>query len=94
MHEQARVGDALYAEMEKLAQKYPEQIKNLRGKGQGTYIAFDTTDAATLVKSMKQLGVLTGTCGAQTVRLRPMLIFEEQHIAPLISAFDTVLGSF
>lgn len=42
---------------------------------------------------MKQLGVLTGTCGAQTVRLRPMLIFEEQHIAPLINAFDTVLGS-
>ncbi|ETS73730.1 4-aminobutyrate aminotransferase [Pestalotiopsis fici W106-1] len=89
----ARVGDALYAEMEKLAQKYPEQVKNLRGKGQGTYIAFDSTDAAGLVKGMKQLGVLTGTCGAQTVRLRPMLIFEEQHIAPLISAFDTVLGS-
>ncbi|KAH6646289.1 4-aminobutyrate aminotransferase [Truncatella angustata] len=89
----ARVGDALYAEMEKLAQKYPEHVMNLRGKGQGTYIAFDTQDAAGLVKSMKSLGVLTGTCGLQTVRLRPMLIFEEKHIPTLIGAFDKVLGS-
>ena len=28
---------------------------------------------------MKKLGVLTGTCGKETVRLRPMLIFEEKH---------------
>lgn len=31
----ARVGDVLYAELEKLASKYPSQIQNLRGKGQG-----------------------------------------------------------
>ncbi|KAI1853831.1 hypothetical protein JX265_012662 [Neoarthrinium moseri] len=89
----ARVGDVLYAEMEKLAQKYPDHVQNLRGKGQGTYIAFDTTDAAALVKNMKALGVLTGTCGVQTVRLRPMLIFEEQHVPTLIAAFEKVLGA-
>ncbi|KAK9779940.1 putative 4-aminobutyrate aminotransferase [Seiridium cardinale] len=87
----ARVGDVLYAEMEKLAQKYPNHVVNLRGKGQGTYIAFDTTDAAALVKSLKSLGVLAGTCGKQTIRLRPMLIFEEEHIPILIAAFDKVL---
>ncbi|KAF4120798.1 4-aminobutyrate aminotransferase / (S)-3-amino-2-methylpropionate transaminase [Geosmithia morbida] len=75
----ARVGNALYAELEKLAAKYPAQVLNLRGKGQGTYIAFDTTDPASLVKTMKKLGVNVGTCGVQTVRLRPMLIFEEAH---------------
>lgn len=31
----ARVGEALYAEMEKLAQKYPDYVQNLRGKGKG-----------------------------------------------------------
>jgi 4-aminobutyrate aminotransferase/(S)-3-amino-2-methylpropionate transaminase len=31
----ARVGEAFYAELEKLASRYPGQIKNLRGKGQG-----------------------------------------------------------
>jgi 4-aminobutyrate aminotransferase/(S)-3-amino-2-methylpropionate transaminase len=28
---------------------------------------------------MKSLGVNIGTCGVRTVRLRPMLIFEEKH---------------
>lgn len=73
------VGDKLFAQMEQLAAKYPAQVKNLRGKGQGTFIAFDTVDAAALVKTMKQRGVNMGTCGKQTVRLRPMLIFSEAH---------------
>ncbi|KAI9167764.1 aminotransferase class-III [Paramyrothecium foliicola] len=89
----ARVGEVFYAELEKLASRYPEQIKNLRGKGQGTYIAFDTTDAAGLVKAMKSLGVNIGTCGVQTVRLRPMLIFEESHIPIVIEALDKVLST-
>lgn len=29
--------------------------------------------------AMKKLGVNIGTCGANTVRLRPMLIFDESH---------------
>jgi 4-aminobutyrate aminotransferase/(S)-3-amino-2-methylpropionate transaminase len=44
-----------------------------------TYIAFDTKDSAALVKKMKTLGVNIGTCGVRTVRLRPMLVFEEAH---------------
>jgi 4-aminobutyrate aminotransferase-like enzyme len=44
-----------------------------------TYIAFDTPDPAGLVKAMKLRGVNIGTCGVQTVRLRPMLIFTEDH---------------
>ena len=31
----ARVGAVLYAELEKLASRYPQLIQNLRGKGQG-----------------------------------------------------------
>ncbi|KAG9259036.1 aminotransferase class-III [Emericellopsis atlantica] len=88
----ARVGDVLYQELETLARKYPDHIRNLRGKGQGTYIAFDTVDAPALVKGMKSLGVNIGTCGVCTVRLRPMLIFEEAHIPTLVGALDKVLG--
>lgn len=76
---QARVGEVLYAEMEKLAQKYPDHVMNLRGKGQGTYVAFDTQSAAAVTGSMKRLGVNIGACGKETIRLRPMLIFEEAH---------------
>ncbi|KAL8352595.1 hypothetical protein RB601_002759 [Gaeumannomyces tritici] len=89
----ARVGDVLHSELEKLATKYPEHVKNLRGKGQGTYIAFDTLKPAEFVKTMRQLGVNIGTCGLQTVRLRPMLIFDESHIPILISAMDKTLAS-
>lgn len=31
----ARVGVALYSELERLAAKYPQLVRNLRGKGQG-----------------------------------------------------------
>ncbi|KAH8169236.1 aminotransferase class-III domain-containing protein [Sarocladium implicatum] len=89
----ARVGEVLYAELAKLAEKYPDYVMNLRGKGQGTYIAFDTKDAGALVGAMKRLGVNVGTCGAQTVRLRPMLIFEEAHVPSLISTFEKVLST-
>jgi hypothetical protein len=44
-----------------------------------TYIAFDTVEAATIMRKMRQHGVILGTCGESTVRLRPMLIFEDKH---------------
>ncbi|CAH0051474.1 unnamed protein product [Clonostachys solani] len=88
----SRVGDILYAELEKLSRKYPKYVKNLRGKGQGTYIAFDTIDSAAFVKAMKMKAISIGTCGVNTVRLRPMLIFEEQHVPLLISALEEVLA--
>ncbi|CAH0024609.1 unnamed protein product, partial [Clonostachys rhizophaga] len=44
-----------------------------------TYIALDTIDSAAFVKAMKLKAIKIGTCGVNTVRLRPMLIFEEHH---------------
>ncbi|KAL1887557.1 4-aminobutyrate transaminase [Ceratocystis pirilliformis] len=89
----AHVGDLLYAEIEKLALKYPGgKIANLRGKNCGTYIAFDTTDPAKLIASMRKLGVTIGSCGKSTIRLRPMLIFTEEHIPLLVGALDKALS--
>lgn len=42
-----------------------------------TYTAFDTINAGPLLKAMKLLGVNIGFCGLNTIRLRPMLIFDE-----------------
>ena len=44
-----------------------------------TYIAFDTEDAAMLVAGIRRYGINMGLCGIRGVRLRPMLIFEEEH---------------
>jgi 4-aminobutyrate aminotransferase / (S)-3-amino-2-methylpropionate transaminase len=41
---------------------------------------------------MRNLGVLIGSCGVQTIRLRPMLIFIESNIDPLIGAFKVALA--
>lgn len=89
----ARVGGLLYNQLETLAAKHPEYIQNLRGKNQGHFIAFDTKDPASLVRSMRAIGVNIGTCGTHTVRLRPMLIFEESHIPILVNALDKVIGA-
>ncbi|KAJ5472385.1 Pyridoxal phosphate-dependent transferasemajor regionsubdomain 2 [Penicillium desertorum] len=88
----AQVGVVLYNRLAALADKYPNWIQNLRGKNKGTYIAFDTPDSSTLLKKMRELGINIGSCGVQTVRLRPMLIFEEDHVAPLLAAFETAFS--
>ncbi|KAF7586083.1 4-aminobutyrate transaminase [Aspergillus hancockii] len=88
----ARVGDILHARLAALATEYPQFIQNLRGKGKGTYLAFDTPDSSTLLKEIRNLGINIGSCGVSTIRLRPMLIFTEEHIAPLMEAFETVFA--
>lgn len=81
----ANVGDYLYAGLERLAQQYPDQIQNLRGKGQGTFIAWDSPRREWFLKEMKGLGVNIGGSGEKAVRLRPMLIFQKHHCKPLRS---------
>jgi 4-aminobutyrate aminotransferase / (S)-3-amino-2-methylpropionate transaminase len=87
----AKVGDQLYTALEELSHKFSDKVQNLRGKGQGTYIAFDTPEPALLVGKMRRLGVNIGTCGTRTVRLRPMLIFGEKHIPLLVDSFEKAL---
>ncbi|KAE8362548.1 4-aminobutyrate aminotransferase [Aspergillus caelatus] len=84
----ARVGELLHERLATLATRYPEFIQNLRGKGKGTYLAFDTPDSSTLLKEMRNLEINIGSCGVSTIRLRPMLIFREAHISTLIEAFE------
>lgn len=56
-----------------------------------TYISFDTKDSAALVALMKKDGVNIGTCGVRTVRLRPMLIFDEGLSKYRISRVNAVV---
>lgn len=84
----AMVGDYLYAGIEDLSKKYPQQFQNLRGKGQGTFIAFDNPKRDEFLVRMKALGVNIGGSGAQAVRLRPMLIFQKHHADILLDAME------
>lgn len=84
-------GDYLYAGLERLAQKYPEHFQNLRGKGQGTFIAWDTPKRDEFLAKAKPAGVNIGGSGASAVRLRPMLIFQKHHADILLESIEKVL---
>lgn len=75
----AQVGNYLFGKLEKLAQEFPKEITNLRGKGQGTFIAWDSPRRDEVIRLAKQSGLNIGGSGEQSIRLRPMLIFEERH---------------
>lgn len=75
----AQTGEYLYTQLSHLAKKYPHEIQNLRGKGQGTFISWDSPRKDEFLMAMKYAGVNIGGCGEDTVRLRPMLVFGKRH---------------
>lgn len=87
----ARVGGYLYAKLELLAAKYPKSVANLRGKGQGTFIAFDHPKRDAFLAKAKSYGINVGGSGVTSVRLRPMLTLQEHHCDILVDAFDKIL---
>ncbi|EXJ79858.1 4-aminobutyrate aminotransferase [Capronia epimyces CBS 606.96] len=89
----AKVGNYLYGEIERLAKQYPEQFQNLRGKGQGTYIAFDNPKRDEFLLKAKTFGINIGGCGPSAVRLRPMLIFQKHHADILLDGFENLAKS-
>lgn len=89
----AATGDYLYAGLERLAQKYPGEFQNLRGKGQGTFIAWDSPQRDAVVAKAKTVGVNIGGCGASAVRLRPMLVFQKKHADILLESLEKIVKS-
>jgi 4-aminobutyrate aminotransferase/(S)-3-amino-2-methylpropionate transaminase len=87
------VGAYLYSGIEDLARRYPGEIQNLRGKGQGTFIAFDSPRRDEFLKKAKSVGVNIGGSGERAVRLRPMLIFQRHHADILLDALEKILKS-
>lgn len=79
VHKTSQVGDYLFAGLERLANKYPDDVQNLRGKDRGTFISFDSYRRDAVLRNAKQKGVNIGGCGENSIRLRPMLIFEKVH---------------
>lgn len=90
----AKVGDYLYSGIESLAKLYPGEFMNLRGKGQGTFIAFDNPRRDEFLKVAKSFGVNIGGSGEKAVRLRPMLIFQQHHADILLDAMEKIVKSF
>lgn len=89
----AETGDYLYAGLENLGKKYPGEVQNLRGKGQGTFIAWDSPRRDEVLKKSKGVGINIGGSGEKAVRLRPMLIFQKKHADILLEGLEKVFKS-
>jgi len=86
-------GEYLYQGLERLAERYPGQMQNLRGKGQGTFIAWDSPRRDEVLRRAKGVGVNIGGSGETAVRLRPMLIFQRRHADILLEGLERIMKS-
>ncbi|MBB6500198.1 L-lysine 6-transaminase [Pedobacter cryoconitis] len=88
----AKVGQYLKSNLEELASKH-DKITNVRGKG--LLCAFDFPDAemrnAFIQKGMEHNVMFLG-CGPQTIRFRPALIIEENHIDQGLEVMTKILA--
>jgi 4-aminobutyrate aminotransferase/(S)-3-amino-2-methylpropionate transaminase len=86
----AATGDYLFSGLQRLCEKFPGDIRNLRGKGQGTFIAWDCPRRDEVLKRAKGEGVNIGGSGEMAVRLRPMLIFQKRHADMLLERLEKI----
>jgi 4-aminobutyrate aminotransferase/(S)-3-amino-2-methylpropionate transaminase len=86
----AATGRYLYEGLERLAGRFPGEIQNLRGQGQGTFIAWDSPRRDEVLKMAKAQGVNIGGSGEKAVRLRPMLIFQNRHADLLLERLEKI----
>lgn len=77
-----KTGDYLFSKLEGLQAKYPQYFDRLRGKGRGTFIAWDLPTPElrnSLLNKLRLNGCNVGGCAERSVRLRPTLTFEPKH---------------
>lgn len=89
----ARVGTYLHEGIVRLAQQYPNNVQNVRGKDRGSFIAFDSPIRNELLLKAKAAGINIGGCGASAVRFRPMLTFQQHHADIVLETLDKILES-
>lgn len=76
--------------------KAESRVENLRGQGEGTFMAWDFVNGGLrdqFLGHMRKNGVQMGGCGERSVRLRPMLTFGEKHQEVLLSTIEKSLKS-
>ena len=90
----AHTGDHLQQQLLKTAEKY-EIIYNVRGRGLLT--AFDFKDTAQrdrfIMKGLEKNVLFIG-CGNRSIRFRPALIMDTQHIDEGINIIENILAKF
>lgn len=94
--ENARItGEILQTGLRQLTDRYPDKIKNARGRG--TFCAFDCFSMEKrddLVNKLRLQGIQTGGAGPVAVRLRPALVFQPHHAEIFLDRLEKTLSTF
>ena len=87
----ASKGRRLRTGLEKLRQRWPERISELRGRGliQGAVVT--DRPAADYLADFREREILAAPCGPDMVRFLPPLIVDEDRIDQVIDVFDEIL---
>jgi len=85
-------GEVLMQGLRDLQTRYPQYLRNARGRG--TFCAIDCDSGARrdqVLARLRGLGVHCGGCGEAAIRLRPALVFQPRHAAILLQALEDVV---
>ena len=87
----ASKGQRLRMGLEKLQQRWPERISELRGRGliQGAVVT--DRPGADYLADFREREILVAPCGPDMVRFLPPLIVDEDRIDQVIDVFDEIL---
>lgn len=80
--------------MKRMCRDFPELIMNARGLG--TFTAFDGATVEvrdTIISKLKNIGIMCGSSGEMTFRIRPALIFAPKHAYIFLDRLEQVLKS-
>jgi acetylornithine/succinyldiaminopimelate/putrescine aminotransferase len=85
------IGDYLNAQLEAVRSEFPEQIREIRGRGcmQGVVVH---TDAAPYVQELLKNGVIANATAGNVIRLVPPFIITTADVDELVRALRTVMS--
>jgi len=89
-----RAGNVLLQGLKDLETRFPQYLANSRGRG--TFCAVDCDTGARrdqILTKLRLLGVHAGGCGEAAIRLRPALVFKEEHANIFLTKLQDVLSS-
>jgi 4-aminobutyrate aminotransferase-like enzyme len=90
-----RVGELLRDRLEELQARH-RQIVEVRGLGLLVGVQLDDPPRAkAVVDAMRERGVLIGRTGPKedVLKIRPPLVFDDEHVTVLVAALDESLGA-
>jgi acetylornithine/N-succinyldiaminopimelate aminotransferase len=85
------IGVYLYEQLQVLMTEFPEQIREIRGRGcmQGVVL---NTDAAPYVQDLLRNGVIANATAGNVIRLVPPFVIANDDVDELLRALRTVMS--